>query len=77
MCRIRGVRKVSNIVLCCVTLHNIQNKHRHGSYDYDARLEEISAREPVDEENSNGNHVENEETTGAQRQLQMIEYFIN
>lgn len=78
MCRIRGVRKVSNIVLCCVTLHNMQNTFRHGSYEYDDRLGAIAAQVPLGEENENVNNVDNDNgATGAQRQLQMIEYFNN
>lgn len=78
MCRVRNVERVSTIVLCCVTLHNIQNKHHHGTYDYDRNLQDIANREPEQNIENDIEHIdENENLNGIQRQLQIIEFFNN
>lgn len=78
MCRVRSVERLSTIALCCVTLHNIQNKHRHGTYDYDENLQNIANREPMENNENNVDHIEeNGDINGTQRQLQIIEFFNN
>lgn len=65
-------------MLCCVTLHNIQNKHRNGAYDYDENLQNIANREPEPDNGDNMDYIhENENISGTQRQLQMISFFNN
>lgn len=69
--------RVVSIVMACVTLHNMQNHHRHGSYEYDDRLHNIAARVPAinDVFDNNGDIDVNINVTGIQRQLHMIEIF--
>lgn len=57
----------------------MQNKHRHGCYDYDVRLQAIANRELDNTEHANDYENEDNDNniTGIGRQLQMIEYFNN
>lgn len=42
--RVRSPTNVNMIVMACVTLHNIQNRFRHGDYNYDQNLQRIVNR---------------------------------
>ncbi|XP_055301640.1 putative nuclease HARBI1 [Sitodiplosis mosellana] len=87
--RVRSPTNISRIIMACVTLHNIQNNYRHGSYRYDARLERIANRiengnddddDDEDEDNDFGQRNVNQipnRPNGAQRQREYINYFNN
>lgn len=71
-------RRVSIAIYACITLHNMQNFFKHGSYDYDEELFRIANAEPnQDEENDqNQNHDDVDANIGAvERQRQLLEYF--
>lgn len=89
--RVRSPTNIANIILACVTLHNIQNVYRHGSYQYDQILERIANRLENENENENNDDDSDEDddffqqnahqidirVNGAQRQLEYINYFNN
>lgn len=74
--RVKNKSRVSSIVTCCITLHNMQNKYCHGTYD--GIYGEIANRQP---NNDDQNEVQQNEihqvqnVQGIQRQLEFIEYF--
>lgn len=63
--------------MTCVTVHNIQNNYRHGSYNYDQRLERMANR---DDEHFKDDHAEDNpipvnvgpQITALQRQRDII-----
>lgn len=87
--RVRSPQNIANIILACVTLHNIQNVYRHGSYQYDQILERIANRIENENENNYDDNGEDDDfvqqnanqidirVNGTQRQLDYINYFNN
>lgn len=73
--------RVSAAIYACVTLHNLQNFSRNGSYDYDAELNRIANNENIGNDDQQGldgnnpNHMDRADGIGRQREL--IEYFLN
>lgn len=72
-------RRICAAIYACVTLHNMQNYWKHGSYDYDADLFRIAHNDNFDEnanEDGDGDnllHLGN--VSGAERQRELIEFF--
>lgn len=78
--RIRSPRRISNAIYTCATLHNMQNKFRHGSYQFDQVLNMIANRDlNVDDEifDFNDDNVVQDanEVDGVERQRFLLEYF--
>lgn len=77
--RIRNPVRITNAINACVALHNMQNKHRRGSYEYDTVLNRIANQNPNHDVIENVENVENEgdanNTSGVDRQRQILEYF--
>lgn len=79
--RIRSPVRIANVIYATATLHNMQNFHRRGSYEYDSNLNAIAQRENNDGniENDFGDAGEEEDENrfndGANRQLELLEYF--
>lgn len=69
-------KRVSTAIYACITLHNMQNFFRHGSYDFDEELFRIANREHNGENNEIPNqNDEDENIEGIERQRQLLEYF--
>lgn len=69
-------RRVSIAIYACITLHNMQNFFKHGSYSYDDELFRIANGEPNEEEvDENLNHHNMRNIDGIERQRQLLEYF--
>lgn len=78
--RFTRTSRVCAAIYTCITLHNMQNFVRHGSYDYDANLNRIANGQyneddeiPIPEEENDG---PNDFHDGARRQRELIEYFV-
>ncbi|XP_055306839.1 putative nuclease HARBI1, partial [Sitodiplosis mosellana] len=70
-------QRVSTAIYACITLHNMQNFFKHGSYDYDEELFRIANGEPneaVDDGNPNQHDVAGN-VVAIERQRQLLEYF--
>lgn len=80
--RIRAPHRIANAIYTAATLHNMQKKNRHGSYDYDANLNSIVQRDyniddeiEVEEEDEDENGRRFIDMAAAERQLEYLEYF--
>lgn len=71
--RVKNQSRVSAIVMCCITLHNMQNKYCNGIYD--GVLGDIANREPNNENNQDEMENDFHQVQGYQRQREFIEYF--
>lgn len=74
--RVRDPIHISNIIYTCITLHNMQNKHRRGSYTYDDTLNRlVNLQHPQNGPNEIvQNDIENERNAII-RQRRILEYF--
>lgn len=80
--RIRDPVRISNLIYATATLHNMQNFFRHGSYDFDERLNLIAHRdfedfEHLEEIEGDGEGNRFADIAATNKQLQIIEYFNN
>lgn len=79
--RMKDPKRICVAIYACVTLHNMQNHYRHGSYRYDDRLQGIINREPeiaVENELENRLLVDaNDDNEGINVQRRLLEYFLN
>lgn len=78
--RVRSPERISYIIYACATLHNMQNNYRHGSYAYDAILNEIANRDAEDDVLNaqiplNEDEEALNEMDGIDRQLELLEFF--
>lgn len=68
--------RVSTAIYACVTLHNMQNYFRHGSYDYDEQLFHIANDEPIgDQDHQDPLPDVDANIDAVERQRQLLEYF--
>lgn len=73
--RFKTPYRIATAIYACVTLHNMQNHYRRGSYAYDAVLSRIAnQRAPIDEGHGNEN-VEQNNPDGILRQHELLGYF--
>lgn len=77
--RFQSVERICTAVYACVTLHNMQNKFRRGSYDYDPTLQEITNRGiesiPIDEDDNDDINGSGFSQAGIVRQRQILQEF--
>lgn len=76
--RIRDPVRITNAIYTCVALHNMQNRFKRGSYEYDTTLNELANRQsPQNHDQMDGDGIPNEfEFIGAdERQREILEYF--
>lgn len=79
--RFRTPARISNAIYATATLHNMQNFHRHGSYDYDNNLNAIRNRESEEmpdgdeDDDENVQIVRDDDVAGVNRQREFLEYF--
>lgn len=80
--RFRSPVRISNAIYATATLHNMQNFHRNGSYNFDRNLNAIANREHneieiipnIDEHNAE--IILNDDVAAVNRQREFIEYFM-
>lgn len=82
--RFRSPRRISNAIYATATLHNMQNFHRHGSYNFDRNLNAIANQEDEndiealpDMNEPDDNLLLNADNAAVNRQREYIEYFNN
>lgn len=76
--RFRSPERISKAIYATATLHNMQNFHRHGSYDYDNHLNAIANREyeeMPDEREEENIQMFHDDVAGINRQREFLEYF--
>lgn len=73
--RFKSTYHIATAIYACVTLHNMQNHYRRGSYAYDSVLNRIAnQRAPTDEDRGNENVVQNT-PDGILKQNELLRYF--
>lgn len=79
--RIKEPSKISTVIYAAATLHNMQNSHCRGSYQYDTVLNRIANGEPnenpTDDQNVEDVMIANIQggDNAVRRQMNLIEYF--
>lgn len=75
--RIKNPSRISTVIYAAATLHNMQNRHRRGSYQYDAVLHRIAQGLPDDIPPNDGIVVNDDliPVEAVTRQRALIDYF--
>lgn len=75
--RFQDPSRICIAIYACVTLHNMQNNYRNGSYQYDTTLNCISMQEVPDDEGDNNNIEAHETPANAEilMQMRILEHF--
>lgn len=73
--RFRTPERTCLAVYACVTLHNIQNHWRHGSYAYDDVLNQIANQRAPDDQGRQPIARRQQTDDGIQKQREVLEYF--
>lgn len=82
--RFQSVKRICSAIYACVTLHNMQNNFRNGSYEYDAVLNRLARQEAdIDDDEEEEEldvdnifiNTENVDQTGIIRQRELLQIF--
>lgn len=73
--RFKTPAKVCTAIYACVTLHNMQNHFRHGSYSYDTVLNRLANQNFNNQNNVDVIHDTENDNAGILRQREILEVF--